>query len=114
VGSRSVVVFDLLGPLALDITSSLSYNQISNSPLGDKMARITSETAGQAVGGLYDLVLIACRRTRELRSGWAPEIESDNGELVTAIREIEKGKIGRDYLLKPPVVERQRRGTKSQ
>lgn len=77
------------------------------------MARTTSEKAGRLVGSHYDLVLIACRRTRELRNGWLPEIESDNGELVTAIREIEEGKIGRDYLLKPPEVVRQRRGSRS-
>jgi DNA-directed RNA polymerase subunit K/omega len=66
------------------------------------MARLTSEVAGRAVGGLYDMVLIACRRTRELRNGYAPHISSSNGELVTAVREIEQGFVGRDYLLKPP------------
>jgi len=75
------------------------------------MARLTSEVAGRAVGGLYDMVLIACRRVRELRNGHAPMVESDNGDLVTAVREIEQGKIGREYLLKPPEVNpnRQRR-----
>lgn len=78
------------------------------------MARTTSQKAGLAIGNLYDLVLIATRRTRELRSGQTPEVECDNGDLVTAIREIEAGKVGRDYLLKPEAMERPRRGHKAQ
>ncbi len=73
------------------------------------MARITSEVAGRAVGGLYDMVLIACRRVRELRNGHTPMVASEDGDLVTAIREIEQGKIGREYLLKPPEVNPERR-----
>ncbi len=66
------------------------------------MARITSEEASQAVGSHYDLVLIASRRVRELRNGYAAEIaDTHRSEIVTALREIEQGKIGRDYLLKP-------------
>jgi len=78
------------------------------------MARLTSQKASQAVGNIYDLVLIATRRTRELRSGHAAEIETDNGELVTALREVEAGKVGREYLLKPEVLERPRRGSRAQ
>ena len=37
------------------------------------MARITSEEASAAVGSQYDLVLIASRRVRELRNGYAPD-----------------------------------------
>lgn len=67
------------------------------------MARITSEVAQQAVGSKYDLILIASRRVRELRNGYAPEIaDVHRSEVVTALREIEAGKIGRDYLLKNP------------
>ena len=65
------------------------------------MARLTSELATQQIGSRYDLVLIASRRARELRHGWKPKIESTNDALVTALREIEQGHIGREYLLKP-------------
>lgn len=65
------------------------------------MARLTSQKAALAVGNIYDLVLIASRRTRELRAGWAPKVESKNGAMVTALREIEQGKVGREYLNKP-------------
>lgn len=69
------------------------------------MARITSEEAGRKIGSLYDLVLIGSRRVRELRRGWQPNISSDSGDLVTAIREVEQGFVGREYLLKHPEVE---------
>lgn len=72
------------------------------------MARITSEVAQQAVGSKYDLILIASRRVRELRNGYHPEITNvHRSEVVTALREIEQGKIGRDYLLKNPNIERE-------
>lgn len=74
------------------------------------MARITSEKASQAVGSKYDLVLIASRRVRELRNGYAPEIvDPHTSEIITALREIEQGKVGRDYLLKNPNIERETR-----
>jgi DNA-directed RNA polymerase subunit omega len=70
------------------------------------MARLTSERAAAAVGNKYDLVLIAARRARELKRGWRPLVQCDNDVLVTALREIEAGKIGREYLLKPRTLDR--------
>ena len=60
------------------------------------MARITSQDAVEMVGNRYDLVLIASIRARELRRNHAPKIVSKNGALVTAIREIEQGFVGRE------------------
>jgi DNA-directed RNA polymerase subunit omega len=73
------------------------------------MARLTSELAAIAVGNKYDLVLIASRRVRELRRGWHPKVVCDNDLPVTALREIEAGLIGRDYLLKPRTLDRRER-----
>jgi len=74
------------------------------------MARITSEEASRQVGSKYDLILIASRRVRELRNGHAAAIENPHhSEIITALREIEQGKIGRDYLLKNPNIERDHR-----
>lgn len=70
------------------------------------MARITSELASQVIGNKYDLVLIAARRARELKRGWRAKVEGNDGVLVTAIREIEKGLVGREYLLKPRTLDR--------
>ena len=62
------------------------------------MARITSEKAVDMVGNRYDLVLIASVRARELKRGHMPLVSKVSGFNVTAIREIEEGKIGREYL----------------
>ena len=62
------------------------------------MARITSEKAALAVENRFDLVLIASQRARELKRGALPKVASKNSAVVTALREIEQGYIGRDYL----------------
>ena len=62
------------------------------------MARITSEKAALAVENRFDLVLIASQRVRELKRGAMPKVATKNGAVVTALREIEEGHIGRDYL----------------
>jgi len=63
------------------------------------MARITSQLAAEAVGNRFDLVLIASQRVRELKRGAMPKVtRNKNGAAVTALREIEQGFIGRDYL----------------
>ena len=64
------------------------------------MARITADRAALAVGNKFDLVLIAAIRTRELKNGYHPLVQCENGPIVTALREIEQGHIGRDYLKK--------------
>jgi DNA-directed RNA polymerase subunit omega len=73
------------------------------------MARLTSEDAVAVVGNRYDLVLMASRRTRELTHGWTPKVKCDNGPVVTALREIEAGLIGREYLFKPQNIDRKER-----
>lgn len=70
------------------------------------MARLTSQRAVEAIGNRYDLVLIASRRTRELNRGWRPTVICNNSTTVTALREIEAGHIGREYLQKPQNLER--------
>jgi DNA-directed RNA polymerase omega subunit len=60
---------------------------------------LTSQVAAKRVGGLFNLVLVASRRVRELKSGYAPHISPGRyGHSVTAIREIEEGYVGKDYL----------------
>jgi DNA-directed RNA polymerase omega subunit len=73
-----------------------------NSNIKEKqMARFTSEEAAQQAGGLYDLVLIATIRARELKRGHLPLVSKVGGYIVTALREIEAGKIDRkEYLAK--------------
>lgn len=57
------------------------------------MARITSNQAVEQVGNRFQLVLIAAQRTRELTRGSLPKVESKNSNQITALREIEAGKI---------------------
>lgn len=65
------------------------------------MARICSEEAVEAIGNRYDLILVAARRARELSRGDAALVTKVTSASVTALREIEQGKISRDYLFKP-------------
>lgn len=64
------------------------------------MARITSEAAVAQIGNRFDLVLIASMRSRELQRGHMPMATKKGGPNLTALREIEEGKIGREYLLR--------------
>jgi DNA-directed RNA polymerase subunit omega len=63
-------------------------------------ARYTSQAAVEIIGNRYDLVLIASIRARELKRGYKPLINTVNKPIVTALNEIEQGKIGIEYLKK--------------
>jgi DNA-directed RNA polymerase omega subunit len=65
---------------------------------------LTSQAAVAAVENRYDLILIASRRCRELRRGDAPRVPTQHGPVLTTLKEIEHGVVGRDYLLKPTEV----------
>jgi DNA-directed RNA polymerase subunit omega len=75
----------------------------------ERTAGLTSQSAVEAIGNRYDLVLVAAQRMRELARGGARRVESRYGDGVTAILEIEQGKVGIDYLLKAPQAEPRRR-----
>tara|TARA_R110000868_G_scaffold401657_2_gene677285 strand:+ start:929 stop:1129 length:201 start_codon:yes stop_codon:yes gene_type:complete len=62
------------------------------------MSRLSSEKAAQAVGSIYDLVLIASARVRELKRGHAPKVPGKDLPTTTALREIEDKLIGKEYL----------------
>jgi DNA-directed RNA polymerase subunit omega len=64
------------------------------------MARITSEKAVEQIGNRFDLVLVASLRVRELYAGATPMVKPSPSKTVTALREVEEGHVGRDYLLK--------------
>lgn len=67
------------------------------------MARITSQKAAEKFGGLFDLVLGASQRAREIKNGSMPKVKTDNGPIVTALKEIEEGHYTKeDYLKKLP------------
>lgn len=57
------------------------------------MARITVEDCLNKIPNRFELVLLASRRARQLFKGAKPLIESDNREVVVALREVAAGKV---------------------
>lgn len=71
---------------------------------------LSNEAAVAAVENRYDLVLIGARRARELGRGDMPKMSGPkHSPVVTALKEIEHGLVGRDYLYKIQDVEPRRR-----
>ena len=61
------------------------------------MARITVEDFLEHVPNRFELVLLAARRAKQLLKGARPLVESDNKEIVSALREIAAGKVRLQY-----------------
>ncbi|MEJ2515758.1 MAG: DNA-directed RNA polymerase subunit omega [Gammaproteobacteria bacterium] len=66
------------------------------------MARITVEDCMQQVDNLFDLVLIASKRARQLSNGAPTQLEWQNDKpTVMALREIADGLVDREILREP-------------
>ena len=61
------------------------------------MARITVEDCLEKVPNRFELVLLGARRAKQLLKGARPLVESDNKEVVAALREIAEGKVAMQY-----------------
>ena len=61
------------------------------------MARITVEDCLERVPNRFELVLLAARRAKQLLKGARPLVESDNKEIVTALREVADTKVRLQY-----------------
>lgn len=61
------------------------------------MARITVEDCLDKVSNRFELVLAGAQRAKQLLKGAPPLVESDNKEVVTALREIAAGKVTLEY-----------------
>ena len=57
------------------------------------MARITVEDCLEKVENRFQLVLLAAKRAKQLLKGSRPLLDSDNKEVVTALREIADDKV---------------------
>ena len=57
------------------------------------MSRITVEDCLQKVNSRFELVMLASKRARQLFKGAKPMIDSNNREVVVALREIAAGKV---------------------
>jgi len=69
-----------------------------------KMSRtvIDTDKCVQMIGNRFNLVLVAAQRTREIRRGSRPLVDNTNNStpIIVALKEIEQGKVGIDYLKK--------------
>ena len=61
------------------------------------MARITVEDCLENVSNRFELVLLGARRAKQLLKGARPLVQSDNKEVVAALREIGEGKVRMKY-----------------
>jgi DNA-directed RNA polymerase subunit omega len=61
-----------------------------------------TEKCVEMIGNRFNLVLIAALRVRELRKGSRPLVDNVNSSApsVQALKEIQAGKVGLDYLKK--------------
>ena len=77
----------------------------------DRTAGLNSEQAVAVMGNRYNLILAGARRMRELSRGDMPKIalKFPHSPGVTALLEIEAGKIGRDYIYRETEVQPRRR-----
>ena len=57
------------------------------------MARITVEDCQQRINNRFLMVQMAIKRVHQYREGYSALVESDNKEVVPALREIAAGKI---------------------
>ena len=66
------------------------------------MARITVEDCLQHVDNLFDLVLLASKRSRQLANGAEARVDWENDKpTVLALREIAEGQVGLELLDEP-------------
>ena len=77
----------------------------------DRTAGLNSELAVEMIGNRYNLILAGARRMRELSRGDRPKIDLKfpHSPGVTALLEIEAGKIGKDYIYRETEVQPRRR-----
>ena len=61
------------------------------------MARMTVEDCLDKIPNRFELVLVGARRAKQLLKGARPLVQSDNKEVVAALREIAEGKVQMKY-----------------
>jgi DNA-directed RNA polymerase subunit omega len=66
------------------------------------MARVTAEDCLKKVETRFELANLAAERARMLLRGAKPVVETENREVVTALREIAQGMV---YFMKPEAEE---------
>jgi DNA-directed RNA polymerase subunit omega len=59
---------------------------------------VDTDRCVEQVGNRFDLVLVASHRVRELSKGHRKLTTGSDGNIITALKEIEEGHVGRDLL----------------
>lgn len=60
--------------------------------------QIDYDKCTENIGNRFNMVLVASLRARELKRGYAKNVNTPNGNVVTALQEIQAGHVGADYL----------------
>lgn len=55
-------------------------------------------TAVEKSINIFERIYIAAQRAKEIAKGDRPYVEGDNGPCITALREVNEGFVGREYL----------------
>ncbi len=71
------------------------------------MARITVEDCLKKVSNRFALVSLASLRTKQLLKGSKPRVQTDNKEIVLALREIAAGQVAPARSLEEDPLQRQ-------
>lgn len=79
--------------MSLNQFQAIIHHQQTKDDMG-----LSAEEAVNAIGNRYEMVLIASLRVRELKRGDKPRVICKNGPIITALKEIESGKVGKEYL----------------
>ena len=77
----------------------------------DRTAGLNSEQAVEMIGNRYNLILAGARRMRELSRGDLPKftLKFPHSAGVSALLEIEAGKVSRDYIYRETEVQPRKR-----
>ena len=67
------------------------------SNLGQPLAEDVQKAIEVFGGNRFDMIIVAAKRVRELRRGAVPMVKTNSKPCVTAILEIQAGKVGKDY-----------------
>jgi DNA-directed RNA polymerase subunit omega len=59
---------------------------------------VDTDRCVEQIGNRFDLVLVASHRVRELSKGHRKLTKGSDGTIITALKEIEEGHVGRDLL----------------
>jgi DNA-directed RNA polymerase omega subunit len=52
----------------------------------------------ELIGNRFDMILVASQRAREIKRGNAKLVNGTASPIIVALKEIEMGKVGKDYL----------------